>query len=94
MNVRDLRDIIGNVEAEECLFDPERSLSDALAVAKASATTNWAPRIAAAIQTLQKMPMNTLSELSAEEIAPLKELRTILTNTLTGWGKLTNNPVE
>ncbi len=94
LNVRDLRDIIGNVEAEECLFDPERSFSDALAVAKASATTNWAPRIAAAIQTLQKMPMNTLSELSAEEIAPLKELRALLTNTLTGWGRLTNNPVE
>jgi hypothetical protein len=90
LDVRDLRDIIGNVEAEECLFDPNRSFHEALAVAKASATPNWAPRIKAAIQTLQKMPTSTLKGLSAEEIVPLKELYAQLSETLSDWEKLTD----
>lgn len=32
-DVRSLRDILGNIEAEECLFDPDKSFSEALAVA-------------------------------------------------------------
>jgi hypothetical protein len=94
LDVRDLRDILGNVEAQECLFDPEKSFSEALAVAKASTAPNWAPRIQAASQTLKKMPTSTLKALSPIEIAPLKELYDLLKETLGDWKKLTDNEFD
>ena len=60
LDVRNLRDILGNIEAQQCLFDPDKSFNEALAVAKASTAQNWTPRIQAASQTLRKMPTNTL----------------------------------
>ena len=94
LNVRDLRDILGNIEAQECLFDPDKSFDEALAVAKASTTPNWTPRIQAASQTLMKMPTNTLKSLSQDEIHPLRELYDHLKETLTDWTKLTGNELE
>ena len=94
LDVRTLREILGNIEAEECLFDPEKSYNEALAVAKASSAPNWTPRIQAASQTLKKMPTSTLKALSIDEISPLKELYDILKETLTDWTKLTGNELE
>ncbi|MEN6509689.1 MAG: hypothetical protein ABFD63_13055, partial [Smithella sp.] len=94
LDVRDLREIIGNVEAQECLFDPDKSFSDALAVAKASTSPNWTPRILGASQTLKKMPISTLKSLSQADIVPLKDLYDILKETLTDWTKLTENKLE
>ena len=91
LDVRDLREIIGNVDAEECLFDPDKSFNEALAVAKASMAPNWNPRIKAAIQTLQKMPTSTLKGLSFDDIAPLRDLYDLLSETLSDWKKLTGN---
>jgi hypothetical protein len=94
LDVRDLREILGNIEAEECLFDPDRSFSDALAVAKASATLNWTPRIQAALQTLNKMPVTTLKALTPHDVRPLCDLFTVLKGTLNDWEKLTRNKLE
>jgi hypothetical protein len=94
LDVRNLRDIIGNIEAQECLFDPDKSFNEALAVAKASTAPNWHPRIQAAAQTLKKMPTSTLKSLSPADISPLKDLYTILKETLSDWIKLTDNQLE
>lgn len=94
LDVRNLREILGNIEAQECLFDPSKSYNEALAVAKASTTQNWTPRIQAATQTLKKMPTSTLKSLTSEEISPLKELFDLLKETLTDWTKLTDNELE
>lgn len=94
LDVRNLRDILGNIEAQECLFDPDRSFNEALAVAKASTAPNWNPRIQAATQTLRKMPTSTLKSLSFADISPLKELYSILKETLSDWIKLTDNELE
>lgn len=94
LDVRNLRDIIGNIEAEECLFDPDKSFNEALAVAMASATPNWTPRIKAATQTLRKMPTSTLKGLSSGDIAPMNELYQQLRETLSDWQKLTGNKIK
>ena len=94
LDVRNLRDILGNIEAQECLFDPDKSLSEALAVAQASAIPNWTPRMQAANQTLTKMPTTILKSLSAEEITPLTALYYQLKETLSDWVKLTGNTLE
>lgn len=94
LDVRNLRDILGNIEAEECLHDPDKSYNEALAVAKASSAPNWTPRIQAASQTLKKMPTSTLKSLSKDEILPIKELYERLKETLTDWSKLTDNDLE
>jgi len=94
LDVRTLRDILGNIEAEECLYDPEKSYNEALAIAKASSAPNWTPRIQAATQTLKKMPTSTLKSLSNSEIIPLKELYDLLKETLTDWTKLTDYKLE
>ncbi len=94
LDVRNLRDILGNIEAQECLFDPDQSFSEALAVAKASTAQNWNPRIQAASQTLKKMPTSTLKSLSQDEILPLKDLFEELKETLTDWMKLTDEIIE
>jgi len=94
LDVRNLKDILGNVEAQECLFDPDKSYNEALAVAKASTAPNWTPRIQAATQTLRKMPTSTLKSLSPSEISPLKELYDLLKETLHDWAKLTRKKIE
>lgn len=93
-DVRNLRDILGNVEAQECLLDPDKSFNEALAVAMASTAPNWTPRIEAASQTLKKMPTSTLKSLSPAEISPLKELYDLLKETLGDWTKLTDNKLN
>jgi len=94
LDVRNLREILENVEAQECLFDPEKSFNEALAVAKASVAPNWTPRIQGASQTLRKMPTSTLKSLSSVEISPLKELYDLLKETLRDWTKLTRNKIK
>ncbi len=93
-DVRNLREILGNVDAEECLFDPQMSFNEALAVAKASAAPNWNPRIRAATQTIRKMPTTTLKGLSIQDISPLTELYDLLKETLADWQKLTGNELQ
>lgn len=94
LDIRNLREIIGNIEAEECLLDPEKSFNEAIAVAKASAAPNWNPRIQAASQTLRKMPATTLKSLSPADVVPLKDLYDLLKGTLSDWMKLTDNKLE
>jgi len=94
LDIRNLRDIIGNIEAEESLFDPEKSFNEALAIAVASVALNWNPRIKAASQTLRKMPTSTLKGLSIDEIAPMYELYKQLKETLSDWEKLTGNKIK
>jgi hypothetical protein len=94
LDVRNLRDILGNIEAEECLFDPDKSFNEALAIAKASTAPNWTPRIQAAAQTLKRMPTSVLKSLSETEITPIKELYNLLMETLNDWIKLTDNELE
>lgn len=93
-DVRNLREILGNIDAEEALFNPENSFSDALALAKAITTPNWTPRIRAATQVLQRMPTTTLKSLSIGDIGPLKDLYICLKEALEDWKKLTENELE
>jgi hypothetical protein len=94
LDVRNMRDILGNIDAEECLFEHEHSLSEALALAKAATAPNWTPRIKAALQTLQRMPTTTLKSLSIQEVVPLNELYNRLKETLDDWEKLTGNKLS
>ncbi|MBU4449243.1 MAG: hypothetical protein KKD99_11710, partial [Proteobacteria bacterium] len=94
LDVRNLREIIGNIEAQECLLDPDKSFNEALAVAKASTAPNWNPRIQAASQTLRKMPTSTLKSLSPTDTFPLRELYSLLKETLGDWMKLTDNKLD
>ena len=93
-DVRSLKEILGDVEAEESLLDPEQSLADALAVTRAAAASNWLPRLKAALRALDQIPVETLKNLSPEDIGPLQELYFALKERLNDWMKLTENRLE
>jgi hypothetical protein len=89
-DVRNLREILGDVHAEEILLDPEQSLVDALAVVRASVSAHWLPRVTAALRALGQIPVETLKNLSVDDIEPLQELYRALKERLQDWMKLTD----
>jgi len=93
-DVRNLKDILGDVHAEETLLDPEQSLVDALAVVRASASAHWVPRVRAALGALGQIPVETLKNLSVDDIEPLRELYRALKERLQDWMKLTDIELE
>ena len=94
-DVRSLREIIGDPDAERSLLDPEQSLADALAIARASwASSNWLPRLLAASTALDQIPVETLKNLTATEIEPLVQLYEALKERLDDWKKLTGNELN
>ncbi len=94
LNVRNLKEVIGNVEAEESLLDPTQPFTDALAISKAAASSNWVPRLKAAIQALNRIPVATMRRLTKSEIQPMLELYSSLKERLEDWKNLTSESLE
>jgi len=88
-DVRSLAEILGNAAAEESLADPSQPFSEALAIAKASSSTNWLPRIRAALQALDTITVPTLKSLDQDGVRPLVQLHSALQERLDDWRKLT-----
>jgi len=93
-DVRSLKEILGDVDAEESLLDSEQSLADALATARASASSNWLPRLKGALRALGQIPVETLKKLTSDDIEPLQNLYWALKERLEDWVKLTGNKLE
>lgn len=87
-DVRNLREILGNEDAEEALFDPDQSFSEALAVAKASEGTKWLPKVKSAISSMERITIEELKELDEEKIEPIERLKVLLEERLNDWEKL------
>lgn len=93
-DVRSLKDILGNEDAEECLLDPSQSLSDALAIVKISETARWVPKLKSAYQALETLPVETLKNLSEEEIKAISGLHNALEERIKDWEKLTGKKMQ
>jgi hypothetical protein len=92
-DVRSLAEVLDNEEAEESLLDLAQPFADALAIAKASTSPNWLPRLKAAHQALDRISVPTLKNLAPEAIQPMLDLYRALRERLDDWGKLTGNQV-
>jgi hypothetical protein len=74
--VRDLRDIIPVSEARRVLFDPDKSYSDALALAKAEELSrSWAVQVAEAIAALRSVSALDVKKLTDEDLTALQHLK-------------------
>lgn len=93
-DVRNLREILGDEAAVESLLDPDSTLADALAIPRASAARTWLPRIRAACRALGEIPVETLKNMTREDVAPLIELRSALQERLDDWTILTREELE
>jgi hypothetical protein len=90
-DVRSLRDIIGNEDAEAVLLDPEQSFTEALAIAKAAEGTNWHPKIKAAHQAMERLGVGALKYLPPERIQVLRDLVALISERIEDWEKLTGS---
>jgi hypothetical protein len=93
-DVRNLREILGDSDAEESLLDPKQSFADALALAKASAAVKLIPKLKAAQQALDKLPVEVLKKLPQKDIKHMQELYAALKERLTDWTKLTGKKIK
>ena len=93
-DVRSLKEILGDVEAEESLLDPDQTLADALAIARTATSSNWLPRLRAALQALDRISVPELKNLTYNAIQPMLELYNALKERLEDWEKLTGNRLE
>jgi hypothetical protein len=89
-DVRDLRSILENEEALTILHDPDRSLSDSLAVAKAPQLRRaWARHVASAIDALENIPVPELKKFKKEDLDELQKLGEAVAEVLSNFKKLT-----
>jgi len=93
-DVRNLREILGNEDAETSLYNPNQSYSEALAIAKATRGPVWLPKIKSAIQALDNLPTNALKNLTAEESELLIKMYSKAKERLDDWKTLTGNEWE
>lgn len=89
LDVRSLNEIIGNKDAEEILFDSDKSFADSLAIAKGSASADWLPKVQHAKRAISRLEVEQVKKLNAEEIAALKELKNTIEERLADWKRLT-----
>jgi len=85
LDVRSLRDIIGNEDAEKVLLDPQTSLADAVAVIKANEGVNWPPKVREAKRALERIQIHELKKMTQDEVQPLRELLDLIRERLDDW---------
>jgi hypothetical protein len=93
-DVRNLKEILGDPDAEESLLDPKQSFADALALAKAATTIKLIPRLKAAQQALDKLPVDVLKKLPQKDMKHMQQLYSALKERLTDWTKLTGKKMK
>jgi hypothetical protein len=93
-DVRNLKEILGDADAEESLLDPKQSFADALALAKAATTIKLMPRLKAAHQALDKLPVDVLKKLPQKDIKHMQDLYGALKERLADWTKLTGKKMK
>jgi hypothetical protein len=76
--VRDLREIIPISEARRILFDPDKTYSEALALAKAEELSrSWAIQVAEAVAALHSVSAYDLKRLTGDDLTALQHLRDV-----------------
>ncbi|RYG99029.1 MAG: hypothetical protein EON58_05270 [Alphaproteobacteria bacterium] len=74
-DVRELKHIIGNAEAQSTLFDPDKSLLDALSIArKDEMTKKWRSEVSEARVALQKISAIEVSKFSDDDVALIQSI--------------------
>lgn len=87
--VRELRSILGNGEASQLLLDPQRSFSEALAVAKAEELSRtWKSQVAEAVSALTSMSVLDLEGLDNDDLTLIERTREIADRLLATHKKL------
>jgi len=90
--VRDLREILPVPEARRQLLNPDSSLSDALALAKADdLAKSWATQVAEAVAALKSVGAIELRRLPDDELASIKDLSTLAQELLATHALLTGS---
>lgn len=91
--VRDLREILLNVEARKVLLDPSRTFGDALGITKADELSDaWRTEVAEASSALRQIGVFDLETLTAEDLASLTTLRELIGKLLDTHTRLTATP--
>ncbi|MEX2642129.1 MAG: hypothetical protein WD270_01665 [Acetobacterales bacterium] len=76
LDVRELRNILGNTEAKRVLLDPDRSMFDAITVYKRDQITNtWKTQVAEAIEALQSVGALELQNATEEDMNEVERLK-------------------
>lgn len=74
-DVRELKHIIGNTEAQKYLFDPDKSLLDALAIArKDEMSRKWRSEVAEARSALEKISAIEVRNFNNEDVTAVQHL--------------------
>ncbi|MEA2600110.1 MAG: hypothetical protein QOF89_1102 [Acidobacteriota bacterium] len=91
LQIRELRDIIPNPEAQRILLDPTRSFFDAMTLAKREELSrSWATQVAEAIGALQNISVIDLQRLTTEDMDQIVKLRDLADNIVSTYKKLTS----
>jgi hypothetical protein len=87
--IRELREIIPNSEAQRILLDPSRSFFDAITLAKREELSrSWATQVAEAIGALQNISVIDFQRLTSEDVDQIAKLRDLATNIIETHKKL------
>lgn len=87
--VRELRDILTNLEAKRILLDPSHSFIEAVSIAKREELSRaWAPQVSATIGALQSIGFLELENLSDEDKIELIRLKDLIEKLLETREKL------
>jgi len=91
-DVRKLKLIIGNPQAEAALLDPDRNFRDALAFVEPkdarSSTTQFSLELAKFQKLLAELSIDTLRGLSPEDVANMKEIASLIEDRIDDHRKL------
>lgn len=89
-DVRELKRILPNAEAKSLLFDETRTFLDALTIArKDEISKKWRSEVSEATQALQSIGAMELATLNADELATIKNLKSIVEHVLGLHSKIT-----
>lgn len=89
-DVRQLRDIVPNPEAKRILLDPEKTLFDAVAIAKREQLSkSWLTQVAEAIGALDSLGIAQIKSFGESDLIEIKRLAEVADELLSSHTKLT-----
>jgi len=87
--LRELKDIIPNLEARRILFDPNSTLFDAATTAKRDKLSrSWPTQVAEAITAMERISFLDVQQFSKDDLAQVEKLRSTANNLLETYKKL------
>ncbi len=90
--VRDLRAILDKSEAKRILLDPSRPFHEAIGIAKQEEFSHlWISEVSEAIAALVALEIKELKNLQPDQIEMLQHLKSLITERLQDYTKLTGN---